>query len=94
MKYKEELKELGFEQYPDSDMWYYDYSDFESLDFIPEEYTRPDGRVVLKIGDLKLQNYTYDEIYFQINYELYFNDINEFLDLLRLLGYELNVKNI
>lgn len=97
MKYKEELEKIGFKQYPIQEDefstydrgWYYDFSDYESLEFTPIEHTRPDGNSMLKIENLQLYNHFYDETYFSINYELYFKDINEFLNLLKLLGYEM-----
>lgn len=91
MEYKDTIKELrdkGFEQYPNSTEWYYDYSDFETLEFELYEKDAPIGKILV-IDELKLWNPMTDEVYININYDLMYKNIDEFFILLKALGYEI-----
>lgn len=90
MIFEEELKEKGFEFIPSENELskvMYEFSDFEILTFYVKEHNYPDGSIALCITDLEMYDYINDCYYFQINYELFFKDINKFYELLTLLNY-------
>lgn len=90
MIFEKELKEKGFEFVRTANgltrVFYY-FSDFETLSFYAREHTCPDGSIALCIVDLEMYDYINGCPYFQINYNLFFKDINKFYELLTLLNY-------
>ena len=82
------LIEKGFTKLSD-DNWLYEFSDFEILHFEMQLHTKVNKLKCVKISKLKLYNPFTNEVYIEINYDLYFDDINNFYDLLTLIGYKL-----
>lgn len=66
----------------------YEYSDFEMLEFTAYEKDAPIGKILV-IDELSLTNYYTNEIYIKIDYDLVFKSVDEFLQLLKLLGYKI-----
>lgn len=66
----------------------YEFSDYELLEFYASEVNAPAGKVLV-IEDLELSNPLTEKIYANVNYELMYRNVNEFLSLLKGLGYEL-----
>lgn len=88
MNFEKELKDKGFEQI-NNGSWSYDFSDFELLEFTADEHITPDGKIMLKIGDIRLWDPMQDIEHATINYELYYNNVDEFLKLLELIHYKI-----
>lgn len=93
MEYKDiikELKDKGFKQYPNSSTWYYNYSDFETLEFELYE-TVVNEKSIVNIDELILYNPMTDTTYLKIDYTLCFKleEFNKFYELLTLVGYKL-----
>lgn len=84
-----ELESKGFCKSKKSGTWCYQYSDFEMLSFNVETHTKVNGKECLKFDNIKIMNYFNDKIYMSINYDIYFDDINDFYDLLKSIGYKL-----
>lgn len=89
----EQLKEKGFKVSPKKHYlkegqvpMIYEFSDFELLEFYASEADAPCGKVLV-IEDLQLSNPFTEEIYATINYELRYKTVDEFLGLLKGLGY-------
>lgn len=86
---KKELLDKGFTYNESSKLWYYEYSEFEVLSFVMGEHTKINGDKCIKISAISLNNYFENLTYFKICYTLYFDNINEFYDLLTLLNYKI-----
>lgn len=87
MIFEKELKDKGIEH--NNDYYYYDFSDFETLEFNATEWDCADGTKALMISNLKIMDNIHDIVHMEINYELYFRDINKFYELLTLLNYKI-----
>lgn len=101
MNFKERLIELGFEMKKLGKRRFviYEYSDFEVLTFIIGEHRKVDKTKCIVIDELTLFNpFAQMEgkkgTYFEVRYPLYFDTIEQFLQLLDSLNYRINVKNI
>lgn len=102
MSFKTVLEEHGFEliERDECITAYFDYSDFELLTFNVWVHTKVNGTKCIAVDKLTL----YDPIasvneenkppYVSIDYTLYFDSINGLFELLSLLNYRINVKNI
>lgn len=102
MNFIEQLKEKGFKISPKKHYlkegqtpMIYEFSDFELLEFYVSEVDAPCGKVLV-IEDLFLSNpmasnekEEKEEIYASINYALMYKNADEFLGLLKGLGYEI-----
>lgn len=84
---KKELLDKGFEYNEDNNIWYYSYSDFETLNFIMTKHTKVNGDKCIAISDLNISDYINGVAIFNLNYTLYFDNINKFYELLTLLNY-------
>lgn len=84
-----ELESKGFCKSKKSGTWYYQYSDFEILSFNVGPHTKVNGEECLKFDNIKIMDYFNDKIHMSINYDIYFDDINDFYDLLKSIGYKL-----
>lgn len=90
MIFEEELKEKGFEfirNVNDLTKVIYNFSDFETLSFYVREVTCADGSKALCVVNMNMYDYMNECYYFRIDYNLFYRDINEFYELLTLLGY-------
>lgn len=85
---KTALEDKGFINTTDN-TWIYEFSDFEILRFEMQLHTKVNKLKCVKISKLKLYNPFTNEVYMEINYDLYFDNINKFYDLLTLIGYKL-----
>lgn len=89
MNIDKELESKGFCKSKKSGIWYYQYSDFEILSFNVGLHTKVNGKECLKFDNIKIMDYFNDKIHMSINYDIYFDDINDFYDLLKSIGYKL-----
>lgn len=65
------------------------YSDFEILSFIIDEHTKVNGDKCIAISDLNISDYINGVMIFNLNYTLYFDNFNNFYELLTLLNYKI-----
>lgn len=93
--FEQELKDKGFKISPKKHYlkegqtpMIYEFSDFELLEFYASEADAPCGKVLV-IEDLLLSNPFTEETYASINYELIYKTVDEFLGLLKGLGYKI-----
>ena len=86
---KKELLEKGFTYNESNKLWYYEYSDFEILSFVIDEHTKVNGDKCIAISDLNINDYINGVIIFNLNYTLYFDNFNNFYELLTLLNYKI-----
>lgn len=86
MIYEDELRSTGFTL--DDNKLCYNYSDFEELRADVYEHNCVDGTKILKISNLRIAN-PMDEgtCSMMFAYSLYFRNIKDFYDLLRLINY-------
>lgn len=86
------LLDKGFEIKSNTELngtnMYYEFSDYELLEFVAYEKDAPVGKILV-IDELKLWNPMTDEVYVTINYDLMYKNVDEFLVLLKALGYEI-----
>ena len=86
--FEKELKDKGF-TIVDNKITY-EFSDFEVLEATISEHTKVNKDKCLKIENLRMHDYFNNLDYFNINYALYYDKIDDFFALLRLLGYDIN----
>lgn len=86
---KKELLDKGFEYNEDNNVWYYNYSDFETLNFFMNEHTKVNGDKCIAISDLNISDYINGVSITHFNYTLYFDNIIKFYDLLTLINYKI-----
>ena len=100
--FKTTLKKHGFELIEENECVtaYYDYSDFELLSFNIRAHTKVKGDKCIAIDNFTLynpiamSNNENEPPYINIDYTLYFDSIDKLFELLSLLNYRINVKNI
>lgn len=86
---KKELLDNRFTYNESSKSWYYEYSDFEVLSFVIDEHTKVNGDKCIAISDLNISDYINGVMIFNLNYTLYFDNFNNFYELLTLLNYKI-----
>lgn len=67
----------------------YVFSDFEILEANIYEHTKVNKDKCLRVSGLRMHDYFNNIDYFNINYNLYFDKVSDFFDLLNRLGYKI-----
>lgn len=88
MNIDKELESKGFSKSKNG-TWYCQYSDFEILSFRVETHTKVNGEECLKFSNIEIIDYFNNKLHMFINYDIYFDNFNNFYELLTLIGYKL-----
>lgn len=71
----------------------YDYSDFETLICNIEVVQNLKGKSYYKVSNFRIVDLMNNATLVKVNYDLYYDKLNEFYIFLRLLGYRLPVNS-
>lgn len=96
MIFDQEFEEVGIKRVQDcvrdEEVCYkyiYEYSDFETLTFVAKDWDCADGSKAVEIENFSIQDFINFNTHICINYPMYFRNVDDFFQLLKLIGYKI-----
>lgn len=96
MIFDKEFEKVGIKRVEDCgnmyayspDEYMYEYSDYETLTFTAKDWKCADGGQAVEIYNFNIEDLINYNTHVRINYPMYFRKVEDFFQLLKLIGYK------